>query len=94
MYAIYREKLFGVLVRTANEYANVGWYNSMELAVYTSEDEKLVAKVFQCEKTFLVRFKEEGFDREDLTKNFSNLSMAEYWADDTIIEYDLNKKAD
>ena len=66
----------------------------MELAKFVSEDEKLVARVFKCENTFVVSFKEEGFDRQDLTKNFSNLSMAEYWADDTVIEYDLNKKAD
>ena len=66
---------------------------STELHSYYSDDGEFEAKVFYEEKgVFLVRTYENV--EEDSVKSFSNESMAEYWADDTVIEYDLNKKAD
>jgi hypothetical protein len=66
---------------------------STELHSYYSDDGEFEAKVFYEEKgVFVVRTYENG--EEASVKSFSNESMAEYWADDTVIEYDLNKKAD
>tara|TARA_Y100000401_G_C8250941_1_gene188117 strand:+ start:286 stop:489 length:204 start_codon:yes stop_codon:yes gene_type:complete len=66
---------------------------STELHNYYSDDGEFEAKVFYEEKgVFVVRTYENG--EEASVKSFSNESMAEYWADDTVIEYDLNKKAD
>ncbi len=61
---------------------------STELHNYYSDDGEFQAKVFYEEKgVFVVKTYENGEERS--VKSFSNESMAEYWADDCVIDYDL-----
>tara|TARA_B100000131_G_C17950119_1_gene546076 strand:- start:374 stop:589 length:216 start_codon:yes stop_codon:yes gene_type:complete len=61
---------------------------STELHNYYSDDREFEAKVFYEEKgVFVVRTYENG--EEVSVRSFSNESMAEYWADDCVIDYDL-----
>ena len=61
---------------------------STELHNYYSDDGEFEAKVFYEEKgVFVVKTYENG--EEVGVHSFSNESMAEYWADDCVIDYDL-----
>ena len=61
---------------------------STELHNYYSDDGEFQAKVFYEEKgVFVVKTYENG--EEVGVHSFSNESMAEYWADDCVIDYDL-----
>ena len=65
---------------------------STELHNYISEDREFEAKVFLEEKgVYTVVCVHEG-ERVDY-RHFSNESMAEYWADDCVIDYDLKSVA-
>ena len=59
-----------------------------ELHEYMSEDRDFIAKVFLEEKGIYTVLCLENGDRVDY-RHFRNESMAEYWADDCVIEYDL-----
>ena len=61
---------------------------STELHNYYSDDGEFEAKVFYEEKgVFVVKTYENG--EEVSVKSISNESMAEYWADDCVKDYDL-----
>ena len=65
---------------------------STELHNYYSDDGELEAKVYYEEKgVFVVKTYENG--EEVGVHSFSNESMAEYWADDCVIDYDLKSVA-
>ena len=61
---------------------------STELHEYISEDEDFRAKVFLEEKGVYTVVTSVNYNVQEI-RHFSNESMAEYWADDCVIEYDL-----
>jgi hypothetical protein len=63
-----------------------------ELHEYISEDKDFTAKVFLEEKGIYTVLCVENGERVDY-RHFRNQSMAEYWADDCVIDYDLKSVA-
>jgi hypothetical protein len=65
---------------------------STELQVYTSEDKDFEAKVFLEEKGIYTVVTSMNQNVQEI-RHFRNQSMAEYWADDCVIDYDLKSVA-
>ncbi len=65
---------------------------STELQVYMSEDKDFEAKVFLEEKGIYTVVTAMNQNVKEI-RHFRNQSMAEYWADDCVIDYDLKSVA-
>ncbi len=65
---------------------------STELQVYMSEDKDFEAKVFLEEKGIYTVVTAMNRNVKEI-RHFRNQSMAEYWADDCVIDYDLKSVA-
>jgi len=66
---------------------------STELNEYISEDKEFSAKVFLEEKGIYTVVTVVNHTNVKEIFHFHNQSMAEYWADDCVIEYDLKSVA-
>ena len=66
---------------------------SIELHEYISEDEKFIAIVFLEEKGIFTVVTSMNDNVKEI-RHFHNESMAQYWADDCVVDYDLTDVAD